>query len=265
MTRLADPAICHPAACQDRQIALERVQREIADCARCVEAGFIPAAQPIFQGHAGQRWMIVGQAPGPTAAERPMPFSGPSGRTLQGWLERAGFPPGALHRDWYLTSLTKCFPGPASGAGSKGDRPPSAAEIAHCRPHLDREIALVQPEIIVSLGRLAAERLDPSARNLPLVELVGSVRPAERGGHAFRLIPLPHPSGVSRWLNAPAHQARLKEALAVLRREVENGDGATAYPSMHAEPSPLGESDVVPPSRERPGTATLPAREDGAT
>ena len=208
-----------PVACP-AQGALETVQREIAGCTLCVEAGFIPRSLPIFHGHAEQRLMIVGQAPGPSAGERPLPYTGATGKTLQRWLERAGFPPEALHRDFYLTSLTKCFPGPATGTGAKGDRPPSAREIALCARHLDREIALVRPEIVVSLGRLAAERLDPTARRLPLTDLVGSLRPAERAGHTFYLLPLPHPSGVSRWLNDPAHSARLDEAVAVLGREV---------------------------------------------
>lgn len=149
-----------------------------------------------------------------------MPFSGASGKTLQAWLARAGFPEGALHRDFYLTSLTKCFPGRARNGG-EGDRPPSAAEIALCARHLDREIALVQPEIILGLGRMAAERLDPTARRLPLADLVGTLRHAERAGHPFLLLPLPHPSGVSRWLNHPAHRARLDLALEVLGRAVE--------------------------------------------
>ena len=149
------------------QALLETVQREIAACALCVEAGFIPLSRPVFQGHVGQRLMIVGQAPGPSSGRRGVPYTGATGRTLQRWLERAGFPPGTLHRDFYLTSLTKCFPGPATGRGGKGDRPPSAREIALCARHLDREIALVRPEIVVSLGRLAAERLDPTARGLP--------------------------------------------------------------------------------------------------
>jgi uracil-DNA glycosylase len=203
------------------QAALQTVQREIAACTLCVEAGFISTSLPIFHGHAGQRLMIVGQAPGPSAGERPLPYTGATGKTLQRWLERAGFPSEALHRDFYLTSLTKCFPGAATGTGAKGDRPPSAREIALCARHLDQEIALVRPEIVVSLGRLAAERLDPTARRLPLTDLVGTLRPAERAGHTFRLLPLPHPSGVSRWLNDPAHSARLDEALAVLSRSVD--------------------------------------------
>jgi uracil-DNA glycosylase family 4 len=214
-TRNLTPSALHA------QATLEIVQREIAACTLCVEAGFIPRSLPIFHGHAGQRLMIVGQAPGPSAGERPLPYTGATGRTLQRWLERAGFPPEALHRDFYLTSLTKCFPGPATGTGAKGDRPPSAREIAFCARHLDREIALVRPEIVVSLGRLAAERLDPTARRLPLTDLVGSLRSAVRAGHVFRLLALPHPSGVSRWLNDPAHSARLDEALDVLGRAVE--------------------------------------------
>jgi uracil-DNA glycosylase family 4 len=219
----------------DRQAALALVQQEIAACTRCVEGGFIPAALPIFHGHAGQRLMIVGQAPGPTAGERPLPYTGATGRALQAWLERAGFPPGAIHHEFYLTSLTKCFPGQARGAGAKGDRPPSAREIALCASHLDREIALVRPRIIVSLGRLAAERLDPTARGLALADIVGSVRPAARAGHSFRLVPLPHPSGVSRWLNQPAHRARLEQALARLTQEVEEAAGwQAAYPLSQA-------------------------------
>lgn len=217
---MSEPPAPSSRAIPDRQRDLTRLHREIAACARCVDRGFIPAARPIFHGHVGQRLMIVGQAPGPTAGERPLPFTGASGKALQGWLERAGFPSGSLHDRWYLTSLTKCFPGKAAGSAGKGDRPPSAAEIALCARHLDREIALVRPAIVVSLGRMAAERLDPTARGLPLAALVGSVRRAERAGHTFTLIPLPHPSGVSRWLNDPAHRARLDEGLAMLRRVV---------------------------------------------
>jgi uracil-DNA glycosylase family 4 len=208
-----------PPDTHDAQAVLESVQREIAACALCVEAGFIPLSQPVFQGHVGQRLMIVGQAPGPSSGRRGVPYTGATGKTLQRWLERAGFAPGALHRDFYLTSLTKCFPGPATGTAAKGDRPPSAREIALCARHLDREIALVRPQIVVALGRLATERLDPTARGVPLTGLVGSLRPAERAGHVFRLLPLPHPSGVSRWLNDPAHVARLDEALAILKRD----------------------------------------------
>ena len=208
----------------ERQGVLCVVQAEIAVCRRCVEAGSIPAANPIFQGDAGMRLMVVGQAPGPATHELGVPYSGATGKTLGRWLERAGFPPGALHERFYLTSLTKCFPGKATGG--KGDRAPSAREIGWCRGHLDREIGLVRPAAVVSLGRLAANALAPATRGLPLAEIVGRVWPGERGGHAFVLVPLPHPSGVSHWLNDAANRGRVDLALAELGRLTQGLGGS---------------------------------------
>jgi uracil-DNA glycosylase len=223
-----------PAVEHDRnrlQTALVALQTEIAGCDACVRAGFIPAAWPVFRGHAGMRLMVVGQAPGAASHEAGLPYSGATGRTLGRWLEQAGLPPGALYERFYLTSLTKCFPGKATGGGAtsggatsgttaggagKGDRAPSAAEIRLCAGHLDRELALVRPAIILSLGRLAANALCPATRGLPLAEVVGRAWPGERAGHAFALVPLPHPSGVSHWLNDPANRARVDAALRVL-------------------------------------------------
>lgn len=158
--------------------------------------------------------MVVGQAPGPTAAERPWPYSGASGKTLNAWLAIAGFDGDALHDPdrFYLTSLTKCFPGKA--AQGAGDRVPSPAEIVLCSEHLNLELRLVQPELILSLGRLSINRLLPSSRKRSLFDLVGTVHPAEypAAGEAL-VLPLPHPSGVSRWLNLPQNRERLHMAL----------------------------------------------------
>jgi uracil-DNA glycosylase family 4 len=191
-----------------RQIALERHQVKIRACNACVHAGYIPNSMPIFQGHAAQRIMVVGQAPAYRKVETP-PYSGASGRKLNAWLEQAGFPPGALYERCYLTSMTKCFPGPS--ASGNGDRAPSAAEIALCRPHLDGELALIQPELVITLGRLAASKF---LGRMTLAELVG--RSWEIDGR--HILPLPHPSGVSRWLNDPAHQALVNQALDELAR-----------------------------------------------
>ena len=186
----------------------ERVQHRIRHCTACVEAGFIDRSMPIFQGHTGHRMMIVGQAPAFRTVETP-PYSGASGRKLQGWMEQAGFPPGTLYEHFYLTSLTKCYPGP--GASGNGDRAPSATEIRLCRPHLERELAFVQPEVIITLGRLAASRF---LGQKPLREIVGKAFEQEN----WTVVPLPHPSGVSRWLNDPENQRLVDDALARLSR-----------------------------------------------
>lgn len=193
------------------EVMLGQVQVEIRSCRLCVDAGFIPEANPVFRGRAGHRMMIVGQAPGERGHLNSVPYAGASGKTLRSWLALAGFDEDALYERFYLTSMTKCFPGPS--ATGKGDRAPSGAEIRLCRAHLDREIALVQPEIVLALGRISASSF---VGNLPLAQLVGTLREGERAGHGFLVLPLPHPSGVSHWLNAPANKAKLHEAMRIL-------------------------------------------------
>lgn len=203
-----------------QRIRFELIQHDIRRCTRCVEAGFIERAGPILRGNTTARIMIIGQAPGPTAIERPWPYSGATGKTLQAWLDRAGFEAGALHDPdrFYLTSLTKCFPGKAtSGAG---DRAPRRAEIELCSSHLDAELTYVQPELILALGRLSINRLVPSTRAMSLFDVVGKVHPAEYAAAGSAIVlPLPHPSGVSRWLNAEPNRQRLRTALEWLAGE----------------------------------------------
>jgi uracil-DNA glycosylase len=205
---------------EPRQLQLTQLQATIRGCRACVAAGHIPAAHPILRGNGAARIMVVGQAPGAAAAERPVPYAGATGKTLRGWLARAGFADDAFHDPdrFYLTSLTKCFPGKAPNGA--GDRAPSRAEIALCGAHLAAELALVRPELILALGRLSIEALLPDVRGLPLAQLVGEARPAQlpaAGGAT--VLALPHPSGVSRWHNDPANQTRLALALAWLNAE----------------------------------------------
>lgn len=182
------------------------LQRGIADCRACERAGYLTSARPlaVSRGPATARLMIVGQAPGRITIERGIMFGGPSGVALERWLTLAGFAPGALRREVYLSALTRCDPG--RNARGRGDRKPSPAEVALCRPWLEREVALVRPRAILLVGGMAIEAfLGPSR----LEEVVGSA--SERNG--VTLLPMPHPSGVSRWLNDPAHQALLMRGL----------------------------------------------------
>lgn len=196
------------------------LQASIRRCERCVERGFIERANPILHGNPGARIMIVGQAPGPTAAERPLPYSGATGKTLQRWLAQARFDENSLHDPdrFYLTSVTKCFPGRAR-SGS-GDRQPSRAEVALCADHLAAELRLVRPELVLALGKLSIATFLPSRRRDSLAEIVGGPLPAEHPeiGDAV-VLPLPHPSGVSRWHNEPSNRERLARAMTWLSEE----------------------------------------------
>lgn len=198
----------------DRAAALEALQQRILACRLCQEHGYIPVARPIVGGRAGDRVMVIGQAPGHRSVTKGKPFSGPGGGVLQKWLEQAGFPPGYLRERTYLSSLTRCDPG--KNPRGNGDRRPSPPEIALCRPYLEAELRLVRPRVVLLVGTMAIEAFLGKTR---LEELIGTYR--EQDG--MLLLPLPHPSGVSRWLNDPAHQQLLAKALELLAswREVE--------------------------------------------
>jgi uracil-DNA glycosylase len=199
---------------------LEALHSDIRACTRCVEAGYIPRAFPIVAGRASDRVMIVGQAPGAVELTTGLPFSGRAGAELRRWLARAGIDEDHLP---YRTSMTKCFPGKAdSGAG---DRKPSPGEIATCAPWLIRELALVRPAILLLVGQLAIERF---IGKVPLASVVGTSRHDASGDGTRVLIPLPHPSGASRWLNEPANRALLDRALRILRREYRALDNAAS-------------------------------------
>lgn len=220
----------------DRDALLEAYQQRMATCTRCVAAGYLAEANPVFHGYASQRVMIVGQAPGSRAHVTGIPWSGRSGEILRGWLEGAGFPAKKWRETWYLTSLTKCFPGKATQG--KGDRAPSRAEIALCNDHLEMEMALVRPEIIVTLGKMAASRIIPGANRRALADLVGTVADVELAHGMTIVIPLPHPSGVSRWLNDPANRARVDAGLALLADARERLESHSDEPKNRDKLSP---------------------------
>jgi uracil-DNA glycosylase family 4 len=193
----------------ERERLLATLQAEIAACHRCVDAGYLERASSVagYRGRIGNRIFLVGQAPGHLSVERRLPFSGPGGRVLETWLTRAGFPLGALRSEVYISALTRCDPG--KNPRGTGDRKPSPPELALCRPYLVHELELVRPRAILLVGGMAIEAfLGPSR----LDDVVGT-SVARNGVH---LLPLPHPSGVSRWLNEPAHQALLARALELL-------------------------------------------------
>jgi uracil-DNA glycosylase len=198
----------------NRNRALARLHARIRACTKCVAARYLPSAFPIVAGRATDRVMIIGQAPGAMELTTGLPFSGRAGAELRRWLAVAGID--AAHLP-YRTSITKCFPGKA--AAGAGDRRPSPAEIALCAPWLDAELALVRPRVVLLVGTLAIDRF---WGRVPLGEAVGRTR--AEGDRV--LIPLPHPSGASRWLNDPDNRLRLRRALRVVALAVRGLDNA---------------------------------------
>ena len=112
---------------------------------------------------------------------------------------------------FYCASVTRCFPGPSRSG--RGDRRATTGEEALCAPWRERELELLEPRLIVTVGLVPAQRL------------LGIGRLTDAVGKSFLLesavaIPLPHPSGASGWLNERTNRARLGKALTHVRREL---------------------------------------------
>ncbi|MCA9939335.1 MAG: uracil-DNA glycosylase family protein [Anaerolineales bacterium] len=215
---------------------LQQLHEEMRACRRCLEAGHDIVPGAVFQGRLGARVMLIGQAPGVTEVEAKRPFNAGSGRRLFQWLGAAGWEEDTFRQTQYMTAVTKCYPG-KSGNG-KGDRVPSRDEQAFCRPFLEREMALINPRLIIPVGGLAIKLFFPA--RLSLAQIIGraayfppqsvinpvnfDLRQAEmldafdaakpRAGRW--LVPLPHPSGASLWPNRPANQALIDRAIGIL-------------------------------------------------
>jgi uracil-DNA glycosylase len=180
-------------------------------CRRCLELGCSIVPPAIFTGGIGARIMIVGQAPGSQEVDAGRPFHAQSGTRLFQWLAQAGFDETAFRATQYMTSVTKCFPGKAGAGG--GDRRPSAIEIEACLPFLEQQLALVRPRLVIPVGKLAIDVFFPDRPSLE--QLVGTRH--DRDGRV--VIPLPHPSGASRWHQIPANRKRIQRAIRLIGEE----------------------------------------------
>src|SRR5207245_2698798 len=180
-----------------RYRSLLSLQRDCSGCRACAEAGYPLESLSVFEGRPGQRAYMFGQAPGIVEGAERRPWRGRAGQTLRRWLE---LDEAEFYETFYCASATRCYPGKAA----RGDRTPTIAEQKLCSSWWQEELRLLRPRLIVSVGGLAARWL------------LGETS-LERIGSRFELdsavaIPLPHPSGASGWLNAPANRARLEQA-----------------------------------------------------
>jgi uracil-DNA glycosylase len=132
-------------------------------------------------------WLIVGDAPGEDEDRTGEPFEGPAGQLLDNMLKAIGQ---ARHRNVYITNVIKCRP--------PGNRNPEAAEVAQCEPYLRRQIELLEPKIILAMGRYAVNSLlqatVPDVHKLPLGKLRGQVHHYASAGRSVPVVATYHPA-----------------------------------------------------------------------
>ena len=160
--------------------------------------------------------MLVGQAPGKVESEGGVPFSGRAGKTLFRWLARAGIDEATAREIIYISAVTRCYPGPHPSG--RGDRVPSRVEQSSCADWLDDELTIIQPEVLIPVGRLAIERFLPDIR---LSDLIGTSRIVEHVGGESVVIPLPHPSGASSWVHQVDNKILLEKAIGLIAEALD--------------------------------------------
>ena len=204
---------------EERRERLVAVYREASVCELCPLAE--TRTSVVFgSGNADADLMFVGEAPGAEEDRQGLPFVGRAGALLTQLLEGIGL----TRQDVFIANVLKCRP--------PGNRDPQPIEIESCEPFLMRQVQLIEPRVIATLGNFATKLLTGSRTGITKVR--GSVQVHEIGGRPVFLMPLLHPAAA---LRTPSLVDTLREDFAKL-------------PELISKPSPVG-------SGERPSEADL--------
>jgi uracil-DNA glycosylase len=183
--------------------------RQLLACRRCPQM-----LKPVVSGGAVvSKVMLVGQAPGDKEPVLGRPFAWTAGKTLFRWFnEAAGMSEETFRQSIYMAAVCRCFP---VTRDIGGDRVPSPDEVQNCSAWLKREVEILQPELVLPVGKLAIAQFIPLQK---LDVLIGQSYRVTYAGHTFDLIPLPHPSGASPWHRMEPGKTLLKNALQLVAK-----------------------------------------------
>jgi uracil-DNA glycosylase len=219
-------------AARQIETRLELHVARLRNCRRCPRMH----PPPVSGGAIVSRVIIVGQAPGVREPLARKPFAWTAGRTLFRWFEEAtGLNEEIVRARIYFAAVCRCFPGKAPGGS---DRVPNPQEIANCSSWLNREIEILQPRLIIPVGKLAIAQFIRLTR---LEEVIGRSFRGKRAGRSFDLIPLPHPSGVSPWHKISPGRDLLAQAL----RRIADHRATRSIIKMNQESRKAGKKDYL--------------------
>ncbi|MGB5103133.1 MAG: uracil-DNA glycosylase [Steroidobacteraceae bacterium] len=189
----------------------EPLRELVAACTRCELHA--TRTQTVFGvGNRSARWMFIGEAPGAEEDRQGEPFVGRAGQLLTSMLKAAGF----RREDVYIANVLKCRP--------PGNRDPRPEEARACRGYLERQVELVSPDLVVAVGRIAAQNL--LATDVPLGKLRGKVHAL--GARRWPLIVTYHPAYL---LRSPAEKRKAWQDLVFAKQvhqRIERGEDVLA-------------------------------------
>jgi len=174
---IAPMALAPQAPPQNAVATMEWAQLK-ESVAGCVKCGLCNGrTKTVFGvGDEKAKWLFIGEGPGRNEDQTGEPFVGPAGKLLDNMLRAIGLRRG---ENAYIANIVKCRPTDETGR----DRPPAPEEVAACMPYLERQIALIQPTVLVALGKTAALSLLGLDPETPVSKLRGTV-------HTYAGLPL---------------------------------------------------------------------------
>jgi uracil-DNA glycosylase len=168
-----DPVAASPSAKAVHEMGWVELKENVAHCIKCGLCN--GRTKTVFGvGDEKAKWLFVGEGPGRNEDQQGEPFVGQAGKLLDNMLLAMGLRRGD---NAYIANIVKCRPADETGK----DRPPTAQEAAACLPYLERQVELINPTVIVALGKTAALALLGLDPTTPVSRLRGTVhRYAER-------------------------------------------------------------------------------------
>ena len=224
-------------AATERREALKELLAQARACVRCPGLASTRKTVVFGAGNADADLMFIGEAPGATEDEQGLPFVGRAGKLLDQLLEEIGLSRG----DVFVCNTLKCRP--------PGNRDPLPVELDNCQPYLLRQVELIQPSVICSLGNFSTKLLrgDPTG----ITRLHGQPEVIELGSRAVRLYPIYHPAAA---LYTPRMLETLREDFARLPELLSMGPPEQPrieeIPELAGEEEPIASAEPAAPAEK---------------
>ncbi|HEY7701831.1 MAG TPA: uracil-DNA glycosylase [Candidatus Limnocylindrales bacterium] len=222
----------------ERRAALEAIAAEVRDCTRCRLHATRTQAVP-GEGDPSTEVMFVGEGPGQNEDRLGRPFVGRAGDLLVKLLAHIGW----TREDVFITNIVKCRP--------PGNRDPAPDEVAACAPYLRRQLEVLDPAVVVTLGRHSMSRFMPGVR---ISAAHGTTRPADpaTGARDTTVFAMYHPAAALRTPSIEresyADVARIPSVL-IDARERRRADRRAAREAALAAMAPVGATAPIGPGR----------------
>ena len=224
------------ATASERREALKAVFEQASTCVRCPELAATRNTVVFGAGHADADLMFVGEAPGAKEDERGLPFVGAAGKLLDQLLEEIGL----SRAETFVVNTLKCRP--------PQNRDPLPGEIDNCQDYLFRQLELIEPKVVCTLGNFATKLLRGDTTGI--TKLHGKAEIRTLGPRTVRLVPLYHPA-------AALYTRSLLDTL--------RADFAQLPELLALEPPPQPAREPAPPAVPEPELADAPPEPGGET